>query len=174
MVHRRGWRREDEAAWRHLTLCLPSFLARHVGLPFGCACSTIPCLPCAHLSRSTLPQIGLNPDRVRFRQHLQHEMAHYAEDCWDFEVECSYGWVECSGLADRSAYDLNVSAGRGKRPGEQAAPCSVLQTITARRFLSQTCPPLSLTPHLPHNTHHHLHTLAPTPPSAGAHHDEQG
>lgn len=31
-------------------------------------------------------QIGLNPDRVRFRQHLQHEMAHYAEDCWDFEV----------------------------------------------------------------------------------------
>ena len=58
-----------------------------------------------------LLQIGLNPDRVRFRQHLQHEMAHYAEDCWDFEVECSYGWVECAGLADRSAYDLNVSAG---------------------------------------------------------------
>ena len=57
-----------------------------------------------------LPQVGLNADRVRFRQHLQHEMAHYAEDCWDFEVECSYGWVECAGLADRSAYDLNVSA----------------------------------------------------------------
>lgn len=54
------------------------------------------------------PQVGLNPDRVRFRQHLQHEMAHYAEDCWDCEVECSYGWVECAGLADRSAYDLNV------------------------------------------------------------------
>jgi glycyl-tRNA synthetase (class II) len=54
-------------------------------------------------------RVGLNPDRVRFRQHLQHEMAHYAEDCWDFEVECSYGWVECAGLADRSAYDLNVS-----------------------------------------------------------------
>lgn len=53
-------------------------------------------------------KIGLNPDRVRFRQHLQHEMAHYAEDCWDCEVETSYGWIECAGLADRSAYDLNA------------------------------------------------------------------
>ena len=59
-------------------------------------------------------RIGLNPDRVRFRQHLQHEMAHYAEDCWDFEVECSYGWVECAGLADRSAYDLNAHTTRSK------------------------------------------------------------
>ena len=49
--------------------------------------------------------------RLRFRQHLQHEMAHYAEDCWDAEVECSYGWVECAGLADRSAFDLRVSPG---------------------------------------------------------------
>ncbi|KAL4457919.1 hypothetical protein ABPG75_012784 [Micractinium tetrahymenae] len=59
-------------------------------------------------------RIGLNPDRVRFRQHLQHEMAHYAEDCWDFEVECSYGWVECAGLADRSAYDLNAHSSMSK------------------------------------------------------------
>ncbi|EFN58464.1 hypothetical protein CHLNCDRAFT_34068 [Chlorella variabilis] len=58
--------------------------------------------------------VGLNADRVRFRQHLQHEMAHYAEDCWDFEVECSYGWVECAGLADRSAYDLNAHAAMSK------------------------------------------------------------
>ena len=35
------------------------------------------------------------------------------QDCWDFEVECSYGWVECAGLADRSAYDLTV---RGRGP----------------------------------------------------------
>lgn len=56
-------------------------------------------------------RIGLDTERIRFRQHLQHEMAHYAEDCWDFEVECSYGWVECAGLADRSAYDLNVRRG---------------------------------------------------------------
>lgn len=52
--------------------------------------------------------IGIAPERLRFRQHLPNEMAHYAEDCWDAEVECSYGWVECVGLADRSAYDLRV------------------------------------------------------------------
>lgn len=54
--------------------------------------------------------IGIAPERLRFRQHLPNEMAHYAEDCWDAEVECSYGWVECVGLADRSAYDLRVRA----------------------------------------------------------------
>ena len=37
-------------------------------------------------------------------------MAHYAEDCWDAEVDTSYGWIECAGLADRSAYDLRVRA----------------------------------------------------------------
>ncbi len=41
-------------------------------------------------------------------------MAHYACDCWDTELLCSYGWVECVGLADRSAYDLNAhSKGSG-------------------------------------------------------------
>lgn len=51
---------------------------------------------------------GVAPGRLRFRQHLVHEMAHYAEDCWDAEVECSYGWIECAGLADRSAFDLRA------------------------------------------------------------------
>lgn len=59
-------------------------------------------------------KIGLDPERVRFRQHLQHEMAHYAEDCWDCEVESSYGWVECAGLADRSAFDLNAHTAASK------------------------------------------------------------
>jgi glycyl-tRNA synthetase len=27
-------------------------------------------------------------------------------DCWDCEVDTSYGWIECAGLADRSAFDL--------------------------------------------------------------------
>eukprot|EP00177_Eucheuma_denticulatum_P001841 GFKZ01003286.1.p1 GENE.GFKZ01003286.1~~GFKZ01003286.1.p1 ORF type:complete len:687 (-),score=120.26 GFKZ01003286.1:257-2317(-) len=49
---------------------------------------------------------GMKMEHVRFRQHLEHEMAHYAADCWDLEINCSYGWTECAGLADRSAYDL--------------------------------------------------------------------
>ena len=55
-----------------------------------------------------LVQAGIDHNRLRFRQHLQHEMAHYACDCWDAEVETSYGWIECVGLADRSAFDLDA------------------------------------------------------------------
>ncbi|CAG9467587.1 unnamed protein product [Pedinophyceae sp. YPF-701] len=57
---------------------------------------------------------GADPARVRFRQHLAHEMAHYACDCWDAEIETSYGWVECAGLADRSAYDLSAHGAASK------------------------------------------------------------
>lgn len=55
-----------------------------------------------------LLKIGIDPSRVRFRQHMSTEMAHYACDCWDAEIETSYGWIECVGCADRSAYDLTV------------------------------------------------------------------
>ena len=33
-------------------------------------------------------------------------MAHYAADCWDMEIQLSYGWIECVGHADRACYDL--------------------------------------------------------------------
>jgi glycyl-tRNA synthetase len=33
-------------------------------------------------------------------------MAHYASDCWDAEVETSFGWIEVAGHADRSCFDL--------------------------------------------------------------------
>ena len=33
-------------------------------------------------------------------------MAHYASDCWDAEIETSYGWIEIAGHAERSCYDL--------------------------------------------------------------------
>ncbi|EEB20131.1 glycyl-tRNA synthetase, putative [Pediculus humanus corporis] len=53
-----------------------------------------------------LLKVGINPERVRFRQHMSNEMAHYATDCWDAECLTSYGWIECVGCADRSAFDL--------------------------------------------------------------------
>lgn len=52
--------------------------------------------------------VGVHPECLRFRQHLSGEMAHYACDCWDLEILTSYGWIECVGIADRSAYDLNA------------------------------------------------------------------
>ncbi|PIA54277.1 hypothetical protein AQUCO_00900670v1 [Aquilegia coerulea] len=59
-----------------------------------------------------LTRLGIDKERLRFRQHLANEMAHYAADCWDAEIECSYGWVECVGIADRSAYDLNAHSAK--------------------------------------------------------------
>ncbi|XGW17583.1 hypothetical protein V3C99_002295 [Haemonchus contortus] len=53
-----------------------------------------------------LVKVGVDPRRLRFRQHLGNEMAHYAQDCWDAEILTSYGWIECVGNADRSCYDL--------------------------------------------------------------------
>ncbi len=55
-----------------------------------------------------LTSVGIKPDKIRFRQHEGDEMAHYASDCWDAEIEGSYGWIECVGIAHRGCYDLNA------------------------------------------------------------------
>merc|ERR1719456_833861 len=52
--------------------------------------------------------LGMKPAHMRFRQHLPSEMAHYAADCWDCEIETSIGWLECVGIADRACFDLNA------------------------------------------------------------------
>lgn len=63
-----------------------------------------------------MEKIGMDPERLRFRQHLATEMAHYASDCWDLEIKSSYGWVECVGHADRACYDLDVHSKATKTP----------------------------------------------------------
>ncbi|KAJ9112845.1 hypothetical protein QFC20_002173 [Naganishia adeliensis] len=62
-----------------------------------------------------LEKIGIDSKKLRCRQHMGNEMAHYASDCWDFEIKSSYGWIECVGCADRSAYDLTVHSNRTKQ-----------------------------------------------------------
>ncbi|KAI6279625.1 Glycine--tRNA ligase 1, mitochondrial [Pyricularia oryzae] len=63
-----------------------------------------------------LEKIGVDKSKLRFRQHMANEMAHYACDCWDAELLTSYGWIECVGCADRSAYDLSVHAKKTNAP----------------------------------------------------------
>jgi glycyl-tRNA synthetase len=63
------------------------------------------------LTHEMLVAIGIRPDRLRFRQHLPDELAHYAADCWDAEVHSDrFGWVETVGIADRTDYDLTAHA----------------------------------------------------------------
>uniref|UniRef100_A0A8C2EPN0 Glycine--tRNA ligase n=1 Tax=Cyprinus carpio TaxID=7962 RepID=A0A8C2EPN0_CYPCA len=63
-----------------------------------------------------LIKVGVAKDKLRFRQHMDNEMAHYACDCWDAETKTSYGWIEIVGCADRSCYDLLCHARATKVP----------------------------------------------------------
>lgn len=60
-----------------------------------------------YLTQEFLISIGINKDKFRFRKHREDELAHYASECWDAEAYSErFGWIECVGIADRSAYDL--------------------------------------------------------------------
>jgi len=63
-----------------------------------------------YTTKQLLVRLGIDPERLRFRQHLNNEMAHYAADCWDAEVLLSYGWIEITGIADRGCWDLSRHA----------------------------------------------------------------
>jgi glycyl-tRNA synthetase len=62
-----------------------------------------------YITQDFLFKAGVDPKKFRFRKHADNELAHYAKECWDAELFSDrFGWVECVGIADRSAYDLNA------------------------------------------------------------------
>ncbi|MCQ2056447.1 MAG: glycine--tRNA ligase [archaeon] len=63
-----------------------------------------------YVTKRFLTTIGIDSDKLRFREHEKDEMAHYATDCWDAEVLLSYGWIEIVGIADRGCWDLSRHA----------------------------------------------------------------
>mmetsp|Transcript_11566 Transcript_11566/g.19543 ORF Transcript_11566/g.19543 Transcript_11566/m.19543 type:complete len:340 (-) Transcript_11566:170-1189(-) len=76
-----------------------------------------------------LKSCGINEEGIRFRQHRSTEMAHYAKDCWDAEVETSYGWIEVAGHSDRSCFDLTRHAEKTKVELVAARPLKEPKTI---------------------------------------------
>lgn len=61
------------------------------------------------LTKMFLMEVGVPEERIRFRQHLTTEMAHYAADCWDAEIYTDrFGWIETVGIADRTDFDLKA------------------------------------------------------------------
>lgn len=61
------------------------------------------------LTKKFLKEVGIDEGKIRFRQHKKDELAHYANECWDAEIHSErFGWIECVGIADRSAYDLEA------------------------------------------------------------------
>lgn len=62
-----------------------------------------------YLTQDFLLLAGVDSKKFRFRKHGSDELAHYATECWDAELNSMrFGWIECVGIADRSAYDLNA------------------------------------------------------------------
>lgn len=51
-----------------------------------------------------LLQVGVAKEKLRFRQHLGNEMAHYACDCWDAECKTSYVSSKCPLLVSTAWY----------------------------------------------------------------------
>jgi glycyl-tRNA synthetase len=49
---------------------------------------------------------GINPDKLRLRQHEPEELAHYADQAFDIEYDYPFGWQELEGIASRTDYDL--------------------------------------------------------------------
>jgi glycyl-tRNA synthetase len=50
--------------------------------------------------------IGLDPERIRLREHTPEERAHYSTACIDVEYQFPFGWKEIEGIAHRGTYDL--------------------------------------------------------------------
>ncbi len=51
--------------------------------------------------------LGMNKNKLRFREHAPDERAHYARAAWDIEYETPFGWKECEGIHHRGDWDLS-------------------------------------------------------------------
>jgi len=49
---------------------------------------------------------GIDPSRLRLREHAPDELAHYSTGCTDVEYEYPFGWGELEGIACRTDFDL--------------------------------------------------------------------
>ncbi len=50
--------------------------------------------------------LGVNKDKVKFRDHTEEELSFYSKGTVDIEYEFPFGWGEIWGIANRTDYDL--------------------------------------------------------------------
>jgi glycyl-tRNA synthetase len=50
--------------------------------------------------------IGIDPEKIRLREHAPDELAHYSTRCIDVEYHFPFGWKELEGIAHRGTFDL--------------------------------------------------------------------
>jgi len=52
-------------------------------------------------------RLGLDEEKIRYHQHGENELAHYAKEAWDIEYEFPFGWSEIEGIHNRTDFDLS-------------------------------------------------------------------
>jgi glycyl-tRNA synthetase len=55
---------------------------------------------------SFFEDLGIDKEKIRFRQHDEKELSHYSKMTVDIEYDFPWGWGELMGLAHRGTYDL--------------------------------------------------------------------
>ncbi|UCC44442.1 MAG: glycine--tRNA ligase [Candidatus Zixiibacteriota bacterium] len=51
--------------------------------------------------------LGINVDKLRWHEHGNDELAHYAKKAFDIEYEYPFGWQELEGVHNRTDFDLD-------------------------------------------------------------------
>ncbi len=51
-------------------------------------------------------ELGINMNKLRWHQHGDGELAHYAKAAYDIEYEYPFGWQELEGIHNRTDFDL--------------------------------------------------------------------
>jgi glycyl-tRNA synthetase len=71
--------------------------------------------------------MGIREENLRFHEHGENELAHYAREAWDVEYLFPFGWQEIEGIHNRTDFDLKahqersgkkmdyIDSGRGER-----------------------------------------------------------
>jgi glycyl-tRNA synthetase len=71
--------------------------------------------------------MGIREENLRFHEHGENELAHYAREAWDVEYLFPFGWNEIEGIHNRTDFDLKshqehsrkkmeyIDSGRGER-----------------------------------------------------------
>jgi len=52
-------------------------------------------------------RLGMQKEKLRFREHSPEERAHYARSAWDIEYYSPFGWKELEGIHHRGDWDLS-------------------------------------------------------------------
>ena len=51
--------------------------------------------------------LGINMEKLRWHEHIDGELAHYAKAAYDIEYEFPFGWQELEGIHNRTDFDLS-------------------------------------------------------------------